>query len=226
LTFDREEPVKQSSLRVLGCAIMMATMLAGCRGTGEMRYLDLREKPPMVQVTDIEPVKIAIEPFDDRRADKSRVGTRTHLWGGTTQFDVLGDRPAGAITQRLADRLRTRGWRDRVWNVRVAPAGSAADADIVISGQVQDFSTMVKSRMFSTVIDTTSRFTIQARNLADRSTTIRTIEGGRSRTVFWFNEDDVREQLAATLKDGLDRLIVDTTIDNKALRPARRLLQE
>jgi hypothetical protein len=218
--------VKQSSLRVLGCAIMMATMLAGCRGTGEMRYLDLREKPPMVQVTDIEPVKIAIEPFEDRRADKSRVGTRTHLWGGTTQFDVLGDRPAGAITQRLADRLKTRGWRDRVWNVRVAPAGSAADADIIISGQVQDFSTTVKSRVFSTVIDTTSRFTIQARNLADRSTTIRTIEGGRSRTVFWFNEDDVREQLAATLKDGLDRLIVDTTIENKALRPARRLLQE
>lgn len=218
--------MKQSSLRVLGCAIMMATMLAGCRGTGEMRYLDLREKPPMVQVTDIEPVKIAIEPFEDRRADKSRVGTRTHLWGGTTQFDVLGDRPAGAITQRLADRLKTRGWRDRVWNVRVAPAGSAADADIIISGQVQDFSTTVKSRVFSTVIDTTSRFTIQARNLADRSTTIRTIEGGRSRTVFWFNEDDVREQLAATLKDGLDRLIVDTTIENKALRPARRLLQE
>jgi hypothetical protein len=218
--------VKQSSLRVLGCAIMMATMLAGCRGTGEVRYLDLREKPPMVQVTDIEPVKIAIEPFDDRRADKSRVGTRTHLWGGTTQFDVLGDRPAGAITQRLADRLKTRGWRDRVWNVRVASAGSATDADIIISGQVQDFSVTVKSRVLSTVIDTSSRLTVQARNLVDRSTTIRTIEGGRSRTVFWFNEDDVREQLAATLKDGLDRLIVDTTIDNKALRPARRLLQE
>jgi hypothetical protein len=218
--------VKQSSLRVLGCAIMMAAMLAGCRGTGEMRYLDLREKPPMVQVTDIDPTKIAIEPFDDRRADKSRVGTRTHLWGGTTQFDVSGDRLGGLITQRLADRLRTRGWRDRVWNVRVAPAGSAADADIVISGQVQDFSATAKSRVFSTVIDTSSRFTLQARNLVDRSTTIRTIEGGRSRTVFWFNEDDVREQLAATLKDGLDRLIADTTIDNKALRPSRRLLQE
>ncbi|MCS6303397.1 MAG: hypothetical protein H8K07_07000 [Nitrospira sp.] len=218
--------MKQSSLRVLGCAIMMATVLAGCRGTGEMRYLDLREKPPMVQVTDIEPVKIAIEPFEDRRADKNRVGTRTHLWGGTTQFDVSGDRLAGLITQRLADRLRTRGWRDKVWNVRVASPGSAADADIIISGQVQDFSATAKSRVFSTVIDTSSRFTIQARNLIDRSTTIRTIEGGRSRTVFWFNQDDVRDQLAATLKDGLDRLIVDTTIDNKALRPSRRLLQE
>lgn len=216
----------QSSLRVLGGAIMMATVLAGCRGTGEMRYLDLREKPPMVQVTDIEPVKIAIEPFEDKRTDKSRLGTRTHLWGGVTHFDVSGDRLAGVITQRLADRLRTRGWRDRVWNVRVAPAGSAADADIIISGQIQDFSATVKSRAFSSIIDTTSRFTIQAKNLVDRSTTIRTIEGGRSRTVFWLSEDDVREQLAATLKDGLDRLITDTTIDSKALRPARRSLQE
>lgn len=180
----------------------------------------------MVQLTDIDPLKIAIEPFDDRRADKSRVGTRSHLWGGTTYFDVSGDGLAALITQRLAERLRTRGWQDRVWNVRVATPGSIPDADIIISGQVKDFSATAKSRVFSTVIDTSSRFTIQARNLIDRSTTIRTIEGGRSRTVFWFSDDDVREQLAVTLKDGLDRLIADTTIDNKALRPARRLPQE
>lgn len=218
--------MKQSSLRVLGYAVMMATMLAGCRGTGQVRHLDLREKPPMVQLTDIDPLKIAIESFDDRRVDKSRVGTRSHLWGGTTYFDVSGDGLAALITQRLAERLRTRGWQDRVWNVRVATPGSIPDADIIISGQVKDFSATAKSRVFSTVIDTSSRFTIQARNLIDRSTTIRTIEGGRSRTVFWFSDDDVREQLAVTLKDGLDRLIADTTIDNKALRPARRLPQE
>ncbi|NGZ10578.1 MAG: hypothetical protein CV088_14525 [Nitrospira sp. LK70] len=218
--------MKQSSLRVLVCVIMMVTMLAGCRGTGQVRHLDLREKPPLVQLTDIDPIKIAVEPFDDRRADKSRVGTRTHLWGGTTYFDVSGDGLAALITQRLADRLRTRGWRDRVWDVRVASPGSATDADIVISGQVKDFSATAKSRVFSTVIDTSSRFTIQARNLVDRSTTIRTIEGGRSRTVFWFGDDDMREQLAVTIRDGLDRLIADTTIDNKALRPARRLPQQ
>lgn len=218
--------MKQSSLRVLGCAIMIATMLAGCRGIGQVHHLDLREKPPMVQLTDIDPVKIAVELFDDRRADKSRVGTRTHLWGGITYFDVSGDGLASLITHRLADRLRTRGWRDRVWDVRVASPGSATDADIVISGQVKDFSATAKSRVFSTVIDTSSRFTIQARNLVDRSTTIRTIEGGRSRTVFWFSEDDLREQLAVTIRDGLDRLIADTTIDNKALRPARRLPQQ
>lgn len=213
--------MKPSLLRILGCTILVVTMLAGCRGTGTVRALDLREKPPMVQVTDIEPVKIVIEPFDDRRADKSRVGLRTHLWGGTTYFNVPGDRLAGVITQRVADRLRTRGWQDRVWDVRVAPAGSASDADIVITGQLLDFSANAKSRVGSTVIDTKSRFKVVAKNLADQSTTIRNIEGGRSRTVFWFSEDDIQEQLSVTLKDGIERLISDTTIEDKALRSVR-----
>jgi hypothetical protein len=39
--------------------------------------------------------------------------------------------------------------------------------------------------------------------------------------VFWFNEEDVQELLAATLTDGIDRLIADTTITEKALRPVR-----
>ena len=213
--------MKQTPLRVLGCAIVVATMLVGCRGTGEVRPLDLREKPPLVQVTDIEPVKIVIEPFDDRRADKSRVGLRTHLWGGTTYFNVPGERLTSVITQRLADRLRTRGWGDRVWDVRVASAGSVPDADIVINGQVLDFSATAKSRVGSTVIDTKSRFKVVAKNQMDNSTTIRNIEGGRSRTVIWFNPADVQEQLSVTLKDGIERLISDTAIEQKALRPVR-----
>lgn len=212
--------MKPSSVRVLCGAVVVTTLLAGCRGAGEVRTLDLREKPPLVQVTDIESVKIVIEPFDDRRTEKSRVGSRTHLWGGTTYFNVTGDRLTDTITQRLADRLKTRGWKDRVWNVRIIPVGAATDADIVISGQVHDFSATVKSRVFSTVIDTSSRFTVVAKSHADHSTTIRNIEGGRSRTVFWFNESDLQEQLSATLKDEIDRLISDTTVEQKILRPA------
>ena len=107
-----------------------------------------------------------------------------------------------------------------MWNVRVVPTGSVTDADIVIRGQIHDFSTTVKSRVFSTVIDTNTRFTVLAKNLEDQSTTIRNIEGGRTRTVFWFTDGDVQEQLSVTLKDQIDRLISDTTIDQKILRPA------
>lgn len=215
--------MKRSSVRttlVLGLAMGVLT-LGGCAGKGEIHYLDLQMKQPTAQSADMEPVKIVIEPFEDQRSEKSRIGLRSHLWGGITYFNVAGERPGDVIAQALADRLKARGWRERAWNVRVSPAGSTIDADIVISGQVQDFSANVKSRVFSSLIDTNSRFTIQARNLGDKSTTTRSVEGAQSRTVFWFDEDDVQELLAATLKDGIDRLIADTMIEQKSLRMAR-----
>ena len=46
------------------------------------------------------------------------------------------------ITQALADRLKTRGWKDRAWSVRVASSGAVTnlnDADIVISGAAARF---------------------------------------------------------------------------------------
>jgi hypothetical protein len=146
------------------------------------------------------------------------------LWGGVTYFNVAGERPGDVIAHAFADRLKTRGWKDRPWTVRVVSSEAAADlndADIVISGQVLDFSANAKSRLFSTVVNTSSKLVITARNLGDQSTTIRGVEGAQRDTVVWFSEDDVQLLLAATLKDGIDRFLDDTTIEQKALRPAR-----
>jgi hypothetical protein len=202
-------------------AMLTVTVAAGCAGKGETHVLSFPAKPPAAQPSGMEPVKIVIEPFEDRRTDKAHIGTRSHLWGGVTYFDVAGGQPADTVTQTLVNRLKSRGWGERPWNVRLGQAGSEADADIVISGQVQDFSSNAKSRVFSTVIDTKNRMTIHAKNLGDKSTTTRSIEGAQTRTVFWFNEADVQELLAATVMDGIDRLIADTTISQKALRPVR-----
>lgn len=194
--------------------------IAGCAGQGEVRYLEMSLKQPAGQSATAEPVRIVIEPFEDRRTEKSRIGLRTHLWGGVTYFNITGERPGEVIAQALAERLKNRGWHERAWNVRVASAGSSTDADIVITGQVEALSANAKSRVFSTVITTDSKITVKAFNQADRSTTIRSVEGAQSRTVFWFTEEDVQELLAATVKDGLDRFIADTRIEQKSLRPA------
>lgn len=208
------------TLLLLGVTLGALTVV-GCAGKGETRRLDLHTETPAAQSADAEPVNIVIEPFEDRRLEQSRIGMRSHLWGGVTYFNVVGDKPGEAIAKELVDRLKTRGWRDRAWNVRFSPAGAATNADIIIGGQVQELSANAKSRVFSTVIDTNCRFSIQARNLADKSTTMRTVEGAQSRTVFWFNEDDVQELLATTLKEELDRFVADTMIEQKALRMAR-----
>ncbi len=171
-----------------------------------------------------EPVRIVIEPFEDRRLERSRLGLRTHLWGGVTYFNVAGARLGDVMAQVLADRLKTRGWKDQAWTVRVASSGAVTnlnDADIVISGQLLDFSVNAKSRLFSTVVNTNSNLVITARNIGDQSSTTRRVEGAQRETVFWFSEDDVQQLLAATLKDDIDRYLADTTIEQKALRPAR-----
>lgn len=213
--------MKRSSLPVAWLLMgLCLSMVTGCAGKGEVRYLDLTTKQPAGPMAVAEPVTIVIEPFEDRRAEKGRVGMRTHLWGGVTYFNI-GEKPGEFVAQALADRLKHRGWQDRAWNARVAPAGSVTDADIVITGQLQEFAANAKSRVFSTAINTISKVTIQAHNQSDKSTTIRSVEGAQTRTVFWFDEDDVQELLAATLKDGIDRLIADTMIEQKSLRPAR-----
>jgi hypothetical protein len=199
-------------------------MGAGCGGTGKTFYLDLQQKQAVVQYQEPEPVRIVIEPFEDRRPENNWLGVRTHLWGGVTYFNVVGERPGDVIAQSLADRLKTRGWKGRAWTVRVASSGAVAnlnDADIVISGRLLDFSANAKSRFFSTVVSTSSKMVITARNLGDQSTTIRTVEEAQRDTVVWFSEADVQQLLVETLKDSIDRYLEDTTINQKALRPTR-----
>ena len=212
----------------LGVGMVLAASLlmgAGCGGTGKMFYFDLQQKQvAAAQYMEPEPVRIVIEPFEDRRLEKGRLGLRTHLWGGVTYFNVAGERPGDVIVQALADRLRTRGWKERPWTVRVASSGAVTnptDADIVISGQVLDFSANAKSRLFSTVVNTSSKIVITARNIADQSATIRSVEGAQKDTIVWFSEEDVQGLMAATLKDNIDRFLADTTIEQKALRPTR-----
>ena len=218
--------MKQARRR-LGVGIVIAASLlvgAGCAGTGKTVYLNLQQKQAAAQYQEPEPVRIVIETFEDRRLEKNRLGLRTHLWGGVTYFNVVGEQPGDVIAQALVDRLTTRGWKDRAWTVRVASSGAVTnlnDADIVISGQLLDFSANAKSRLFSTVVNTSSKMVITARNLGDQSTTTRGVEGAQRDTVIWFSEDDVQQLLAATLKDSIDRYLVDTTIELKALRQVR-----
>ena len=195
--------------------------LAACGGSGQTLHFDVLPPQQPVQQAEPEGLKIVIEPFEDRRADKQRIGMRTHLWGGLTYFNVVGEKPGELYANALADRLRAAGWLNRSWDVRVAPAGSMPNADIVISGQIFEFAANAKSRMFSTYLTTSNKLTITARNNGDRSATSRSLEGVQTDTVVWFSEDDVKRLMTATIQDTLDRYLADTTVSQRAVRPGR-----
>ena len=215
--------MRHSLLRVGAGIVLFAGLLvsAGCGGSGQTFYFDVLPQQQPVQLAEPDGLKIVIEPFEDRRADKHRIGMRTHLWGGVTHFNVAGEKPGEVYAQALADRLRAKGWLDRSWDVRVAPAGSVPNADIVISGQLFEFSANAKSRLFSTHLTTSNKLTITAKNTADRSSTSRSLESVQTDTVVWFDEEDVKRLMTATIKETLDRYLNDTTIVQRAVRPNR-----
>ena len=91
------------------CIAVGLALLWGCAGTGEMVSLNVQPQQPFVQSGQPEPLKIVIEPFEDRRADKTKIGQRTHLGGGVTNFNVSGGSPGVTIAEALAEALQARG---------------------------------------------------------------------------------------------------------------------
>ena len=210
--------------RIVGqcCVALGLAVLLGCAGTGEMVSLNLQTQQPFAQSSQTEPLKIVIEPFEDLRTDRSKIGQRTHLGGGVTNFNVNGGAPGVTIAEALAETLRQRGWNRRGWDARVVQAGvGVSGADIVIGGEIRDFSTNAKSRVFNTKLTGESRLVIKARNLADDSSTVRNIQGEQTKLVFWFTSEDVETLMSGLLQDGIERFITDTKIEGRTLKSAK-----
>ncbi len=204
------------------CVAVGLALLLGCAGTGEMVSLNLQTQQPFAQSSQTEPLKIVIEPFEDLRTDRSKIGQRTHLGGGVTNFNVNGGAPGVTIAEALAETLRQRGWNRRGWDARVVQAGvGVSGADIVIGGEIRDFSTNAKSRVFNTKLTGESRLIIKARNLADDSSTVRNIQGEQTKLVFWFTSEDVETLMSGLLQDGIERFITDTKIEGRTLKSAK-----
>ena len=199
------------------CVAVGLALLLGCAGTGEMVSLNLQTQQPFAQSSQTEPLKIVIEPFEDLRTDRSKIGQRTHLGGGVTNFNVNGGAPGVTIAEALAETLRQRGWNRRGWDARVVQAGvGVSGADIVIGGEIRDFSTNAKSRVFNTKLTGESRLVIKARNLADDSSTVRNIQGEQTKLVFWFTSEDVETLMSGLLQDGICLLYTSDAADERS----------
>ncbi|TAJ30025.1 MAG: hypothetical protein EPO64_03395 [Nitrospirae bacterium] len=207
--------MKRSMRWFSGLVSLILLPMAGCAGTGEVVPLDLRAIPPVVgqEVQQGESATFLVMPFEDQRPQKNPVGLRTHFWGGVTYFDVPGGKPGDVLPHVLAEYLKQKGWQ-----AEVGQTGKAGASDVTLTGQVQEFTAHAKSRFGSTVITVALKVALQARNAADRSTTKMTLEGTRMQTVFWFEPQDVQDLVAATLTEGLTKLMADAKVEGRSLR--------
>lgn len=194
-------------------AVLLA--LAGCAGKGQVIDLDVQAIPSDTEMPAkrAEAPTIAVVPFEDLRPDKSKLGTRTHLWGGETHFNVSQGKVGDVVAQVTADYLKEKGWR-----AKVMPAAKAADSGgITLTGKVQQFSANAKSRFMSTEITVKSVIAVHATN-PDGSTVRMTLNGDGTHGVFWFEPEDVQNLLNDVLKDSLNKLLSDTKMEGGRLR--------
>lgn len=195
--------------------------LTGCAAKGEVVYLEIQAVPaaPLSakqQGEQREEIKVAVEVFEDQRPEKSHLGVRTHMWGGVTYFNVIGGKEGDVVAQVVADHLKQKGWR--VWVRRHGSPTPEGDPDVVLTGQVQEFSVHAKSRFLSTELTAKSKLAVLARNATDGSTTSMNLEGTSTESVFWFEPKDLQNLVNQTLKESLDKLTADTKVEKRALR--------
>lgn len=194
---------------------VLAMGFTGCAGKGEVVNLDIRTLPSedtgVESVGQADRLTIKIMPFEDLRPNKETLGMRTHLGGGTTIFKVGGGPPAEVAAKVIAEYLTQRGWNATV-------GADTAQADVIMTGRLTEFSVRAKSRFFSTLLNTSLKLALRAENTADGSATAMSLEDGREDTVFWFEPTDLETLANEMLQESVKNMLASVQVKNGILR--------
>ena len=201
-------------LLIMVWGIVWATM-AGCAGKGEVMPVNVPAQPPAADAASaaLTHLRVPVEPFEDTRATKARLGTRAHLWDGDSSFDVPGGSVADAATKAPVGHLDRNGWQAYI----VKPGGASSDADVSISGRLLALSLDAKSRVGSPKRTTTRKITLHAFNGADGSTVRMTLNGVGSERALWFEPEDAPELVNTMLDASVAPLLQSTSMEGKVL---------
>ena len=198
--------------------IWMVT-LTGCAGKGEVVALNLHAIAPAdaPKVQTANDTIIVVADFDDARANKERLGVRSHRGGGESVFNVPGGKVGAAVAQVVTDYLKKRGWR--VQSARPV-AGTAPDGGphVTLSGKILELSADAKSTFGSTNMAAKSKTVIEALNAEDGSIVRMTVSGSGTQTVVMFDPEDAEDLLSGALSESLEKFVTDTKIEKKMLR--------
>jgi len=199
---------------VLGIGLLGIILTAGCAGKGER--IDL--KFPIASGADekvaaLSSATVAIQPFEDNRTERSHLGTRLHLWGGESHFNLPSGTLGEATAQAFADYLKGKGW-----NATVAKGNGAVGADMTVTGRLVDVAVDAKSGIGQTTLSAKSQMVVQVRNHADGSQVRETLTSTGTNQVFWFDPEDAQELLNELYTRNFEKFVADTKLDGKSLK--------
>lgn len=210
----KEDDVSQHHVRIVGLGLLGVILAAGCAGKGERIDLTVpTANGGGGKAVAMSSPTVAIQPFEDHRTDRSRLGTRHHLWGGESHFNLSNGTLSEATAQAFADYLKGKGW-----NVAVAGGDRGTGADVTITGTLIDVGVDATSGIGQTTLNAKNRMLVQVQNHADGSQVRETLTSTGSNQVFWFDPEDAQELLNELYNKSFEKFVTDTKLDGKILK--------
>lgn len=205
-------------MKHLSCTLLMSVgmvMLAGCAGKGERIDIVIPGGIPSggTEVIATPGPRIAVLPFEDHRPNQSHLGTRSHLWGGISYFDLPSGTVAKATAQALVDYLSRQGWK-----ASLARTSGGDSADITIAGGIQSLSVDAKSGFMHTDLDAKNTLSFKIINHSDDSIVREHVSGTGTDRIFWFDQSDAQHLTTELLESNFQKFVKDLRIEGKSIR--------
>ncbi len=202
----------------VSCWILLLTLL-GCASSPEVIPLEIRQGRPMLKKTlpEGQGLNVAVIPFEDQRADTSRVGIRRDWLGDETTFTIEGAPLGDILAEMFVDYLKRR----QGWNAWIAKPGIVqpdGGPDVTLSGKVVDFSADAEPGFGVTDMTVTARFLISGQHPVDQRSVVVTVDAIDSSWAFGFEPSDLEALLNATLREDLEQFMSQVLVEGRSLR--------
>jgi hypothetical protein len=190
-------------------------IVIGCAGKGERINVAIPGKwsGPATQNQVAGGLRIAVVPFEDQRRDRAHLGTRSHLTGGVSYFDLPSGTIGDTTAQALAEYLTRHGWR-----ASLSRTMDGASADATILGSIQDLSLDAKSGFMHTDLTARNSMVFQITNHADESSVHERVSGTGTDQVFWFDAEDAQSLTTELLETNFQKFLSDLKVDGRSVR--------
>jgi hypothetical protein len=198
---------------LLGVLVLIS--VAGCAGKGERIDIAIPGKYSGASLSGRAPgtLRVAVLPFEDKRVDRSHLGKRAHLWGGTSEFDLPTGTVSEASAQALVDYMNRQGWQ-----ATLVRDGAQETADATITGTIQELAINAESRFMQTELTAKNTILLQVTNRSDESVVRERVLGTGSDQVFWFESEDAQALVTELFEKNYQKFLGDIRVDGRTIR--------
>jgi len=201
-------------------ATMLALVVVGCGGPGQTIPLSVNMGAVPAPEKMTAPLRVAVIPFEDVRSDKAKVGRYQHYVESTVDTLVpAGGSAADQVTNFVLEYLKRAGFQ--VTRVQPGQTVAPGSVDVVLSGEIESYWSEAVTRFARTELAAKNRLVLKAANVGDGSIVRTTVVGEGTKTVVFFDLEDLAKLNSEALGQTLARFLADVVVADRALKPKK-----